>query len=105
MSDVGSQIQAVLTQSFAPQLLQVENESHNHNVPKGSESHFKVVLVSAAFEGISRIERHRRVQDFVSAKQFPTLHALTLKLYTPKEWQETNPEDLVSPPCFGGSKE
>ena len=37
-----------LREGFAPVLLEVENESHGHNVPRGSETHFRVLLVSAA---------------------------------------------------------
>ena len=54
-------IEQRLADSFAPAHLEVVNESGNHNVPAGSETHFKVVLVSPAFEGQRLIARHRAV--------------------------------------------
>ena len=50
-----------LVQAFAPEHLEVINESHMHNVPEGSESHFKVVLVSDSFKGKMPLARHRLV--------------------------------------------
>jgi BolA family transcriptional regulator, general stress-responsive regulator len=44
---------------FNPVFLDIINESHSHNVPRGSESHFKVVVISPEFEGKSLIQRHR----------------------------------------------
>ena len=75
-----------------------------HNVPKGSESHFKIILVSENFMGLAALARHRQVQAFISNKVFPKLHALSLKLYTPEEWKNIHPTDLITPPCLGGSK-
>ena len=48
-------------QSLRPQLLEVINESHMHNVSEGSESHFKVTLVSNEFNGKIILARHRRM--------------------------------------------
>ena len=45
--------------ALQPQELQVEDESHMHS--RGKESHFKVVLVSAAFEGVRQVQRHQKV--------------------------------------------
>ena len=47
---IQQQIEQKLREQFAPLHLEVSNESHMHNVPEGSESHFRVVLVSAQFE-------------------------------------------------------
>ena len=43
------QIEAKLRQAFSPEVLEITNESHLHNVPPGSESHFKAVIVSEQF--------------------------------------------------------
>ena len=51
-------IEAKLRDAFAPAHLEVVNESHMHSVPKGSETHFKVVVVSDRFEGLSPVKRH-----------------------------------------------
>ena len=64
---IASGFTASLTAAFAPTHLEVINESSNHNVKPGSESHFKVVVVSATFAGMPPLERHRAVNDAVSA--------------------------------------
>jgi BolA protein len=84
--------------------LEVENESHNHNVPKGSETHFKVLIVSDAFEGIGAIDRHRRVHAALADELKKGLHALTLRALTPAQWHAEGGSDFQSPPCLGGSK-
>lgn len=99
------QIQNILQQQFTPLHCDVVNESHLHNVPAGSTTHFKIILVSADFVGLALLARHRKVQAQISTQKFPKLHALSLKLYTPEEWQTVNTADLMSPPCLGGSKE
>ena len=57
---VQSAIEQKLTNSLTPSHLEVINESHMHNVPPGSESHFKVVIVTDVFDGISRVRRHQQ---------------------------------------------
>lgn len=92
-----------LRQAFQVQALQVENESHSHSVPKNSETHFKVVLVSDDFAGMRKIARHQAVYKVLSEELQNGVHALALHLYTGEEWadRETAPE---SPACMGGSK-
>lgn len=92
-----------ITDALSPEHLLVENESQMHNVPAGSESHFKVIVVSSAFEGLSSIERHRRVNDALAAEFEGGLHALTMRTLTPAQWiasEGTRP----SPACMGGEK-
>ena len=96
-------IVATLTESLAPLHLEVENESSMHSVPKGSETHFRVLVVSAAFEGLSAVERHRRVHQALAAELASGLHALTLRLLTPAQW-DAGERAAASPPCLGGSK-
>ncbi len=82
-----------------PALLTVEDESHMHS--RGKESHFKVVLVSAAFDGVRKVQRHQKVYGALGdlMQQF---HALALHTFNPEEWQtEQNTPD--SPHCRGGS--
>ena len=52
-------IESKILAAFSPMHFEIHNESYKHNVPAGSESHFKVVVVSNSFEGISLIQRHR----------------------------------------------
>ncbi len=55
------QIEEKLARAIEPLHLEVVNESGNHNVPAGSETHFKVVLVAECFQGERLLARHRRV--------------------------------------------
>ena len=63
MSMVKDRIEQKLTDAFDPRHLEVVNESGNHNVPDGSETHFKVVIVSDEFEGKRLLARHRHVNE------------------------------------------
>ncbi|KRT59159.1 BolA family protein, partial [endosymbiont of Ridgeia piscesae] len=70
-----SRIKEKLQSAFQPLHLEVTNESHMHNVPPGSESHFKVVLVSSQFEGERLIGRHRAVNKALVEELQAGVHA------------------------------
>ncbi len=82
-----------LTAAFAPVALEVRDESARHAGHGGAtrddgsqgETHFHVRLVSAAFTGISRVERQRRVHAALAAELHGPVHALSLTLLTPDE--------------------
>lgn len=92
-----------LTNTLHPEHLEVLNESHMHNVPPGSESHFKVTAVSTEFEGKMLVARHRLINKTLAEELDGPVHALALHTMTPAEWSEKGaaPE---SPPCMGGGK-
>lgn len=98
-----TQIENLLEEAFTPSSLQVINESSMHSVPKDSETHFKVVIVSSAFAGRSALERHRQVYQTLTGPLQAGVHALTITARTPEEWA-TNNAVAPSPPCLGGSK-
>ncbi|OOF24866.1 BolA family transcriptional regulator [Salinivibrio proteolyticus] len=100
---IQTQITEKLEQAFSPSFLDVRNESFMHNVPEGSESHFKVVVVSDAFDGQRLIQRHRAVNATLSDELAHHIHALAIHTYTPQEWasQAQAPD---SPACRGGGK-
>lgn len=100
---VQESIEQKLADAIDLQHLEVINESGNHNVPPGSESHFKVVLVSGEFEGARLIERHRRVNQILKDELAHAIHALAIHTYTEREWQDKHGEAPMSPPCLGGS--
>jgi len=79
----------VLTRAFAPTLLRVADESARHAGHGGArpegETHYAVLLVSAAFVGQSRVARSRAVHDALAAEFDTGLHALSLTLRTPEE--------------------
>jgi BolA protein len=95
-------IQEKLTNALAPVHLEVINESHGHNVPAGSETHFKIVAVSEAFTGENPVKRHRRVYGVLENELANGVHALSLHLYAPDEWSDA--EVPNSPRCLGGGK-
>ena len=92
-------IHDVLTAEFKPDFLLIENESYRHQVPSNSETHFKVIAVSSVFEPLSRVARHRLINNAL-AKEFTTgLHALSLHLYSPTEWLKKGGDVRSSPLC------
>ena len=82
-------IKEKLTKAFSPESLQVVNESHHHAGHAGSpgtgESHFAVVVVSPAFDGKSRLERHRMVNNALSEELSGRIHALAVTALTPED--------------------
>ncbi|MBM4203631.1 MAG: BolA/IbaG family iron-sulfur metabolism protein [Gammaproteobacteria bacterium] len=96
-------IESLLAHDLPLQHLEVINESDGHHVPAGSETHFKVVLVADAFAGMSRINRHRRVNALLAPEFAAGLHALAIHAYTEAEWQARHGAVPMSPPCAGGS--
>jgi BolA protein len=96
-------IEENLQAALAPERLEVVNESHQHSVPRGSETHFRVLVVSPAFEGRNRVARHRLIHDALRRELANGVHALAIDAWTPAEWRERGAAS-VSPPCLGGSK-
>ena len=96
-------IENKLANEFDADFLQVENESHMHNVAPGSESHFKVTIVSDSFREQMLIKRHRRVNQVLQA-ELQQIHALALHTLTPDEWQARGGAVAASPKCRGGGK-
>lgn len=95
-------IEDKLTLNFTPHFLTVENESGNHNVPPGSETHFKVVMVADAFNPLNRVKRHQLVYQLLEDELNSGVHALALHLYTAEEWPLAD-KVPTSPQCLGGS--
>ena len=102
---VQADIERKLAEGIRAMHLQVINESSNHNVPPGSESHFKVVLVSPDFDGKNLLARHRLINTLLADELKSKIHALALHTYTETEWQSQNGGAPMSPPCLGGSKQ
>jgi BolA protein len=88
---------------FSPVYFLIENESHRHNVPPDSETHFKVVVVSSAFQGRTLVDRHRLVFGLLNDEMKGGVHALALHTFTPEEWP-SQMRKFTSPPCLGGSE-
>jgi BolA family transcriptional regulator, general stress-responsive regulator len=78
-----------LRETFTPESLDVIDESHLHEGHSGhrpgGETHFRIYIVSRAFEGKSRIERHRMINTTLSAELAGSVHALAIKAQAPGE--------------------
>jgi len=96
-------ITSKLEKALSPEHLEVINESHMHNVPEGSESHFKLVIVSDEFKHKMPVARHRMVNKVLAEELNGCVHALALHTLTMEEWFEKG-QAPASPPCEGGNK-
>jgi BolA protein len=78
-----------LSEAFTPESLDVTDESHLHEGHAGhrpgGETHFRIYIVSQAFEGKSRVERHRMINALLAAELAGSVHALAMKTLTPGE--------------------
>jgi len=97
-------IENSLNSAMGCHYLEVLNESHMHNVPANSETHFKVTVVSDAFQGKSKVSRHQVIYSLLGVMMQEGLHALALHTYNTEEWRELQKKSPDSPNCMGGSK-
>ena len=98
-------MKAKIEAELSPSFLDIQNESHMHSVPRKSETHFKVVVVSTKFAGISLVARHRLLNNLLKDELQTGVHALSLLPYTPEQWQVQQVAGVpASPSCKGGSK-
>jgi BolA protein len=93
-----------LTEILHPAVLNLVNESPGHGLPPSAEKHFRVVVVSEKFEGLSRVDRHRLVHTAVADELRSHVHALSVQAYTPVEWNDREGRTHASPECLGGGK-
>ncbi|KAE8983667.1 hypothetical protein PR003_g23819 [Phytophthora rubi] len=98
---VARRIHEKLLAAFAPTHLDVINESHMHNVPRGAETHFKVVVVAEQFDGKPLLQRHRLVNAALQQELSDGVHALSILSKTPQQWA-ANAQVKPSPNCRGG---
>ena len=86
---VESIIRDKLTEAFDPARLEIENESHLHKghagSPNSGESHFRVLMAAAAFDGVGRVDRQRKVYAVLADELAGPVHALALTVLTPDE--------------------
>ena len=82
-------IRLKLDAAFSPLQLSVSDDSHLHvghaGAREGGETHFRVMIVASGFQGLSRVERHRRVHEVLEGELKELVHALSLTLLTPEE--------------------
>ncbi|XP_011350410.1 bolA-like protein DDB_G0274169 isoform X1 [Ooceraea biroi] len=95
-------IREKLQVALKPLHCDIINESYMHNVPKGSETHFKIVVVSEKFNQQSLIKRHRMVNELLQAELQTGVHALSIVAKTPEQWEASSKVVTASPACRGG---
>ncbi|XP_070507578.1 bolA-like protein DDB_G0274169 [Chironomus tepperi] len=99
---IQAKIEECLNRELTPNMLEIVNESYMHGVPKNSETHFKVLVVSEKFNGLSLIQRHRIVNNHLKEElktEFP--HALSIVAKIPTEVDGEYKLE-PSPNCRGG---
>lgn len=84
-----ARIERLLRERFAPTHFELSDDSAKHAGHPGATSgggHYSVVIVSTAFEGMTRLERHRSVYGSVGSMIGEEIHALAIRTFTPAEW-------------------
>ena len=88
---IRDRIAGKLTEAFAPERLEVIDDSHRHaghaGARPGGETHFTVHIVSQAFRGKSRLERHRMINETLASELANDVHALAIRAAAPEESQ------------------
>lgn len=98
-------ITQIVQSKLSPVHFELENESYKHAVPENSETHFRMVVVSQYFEGLSRVQRSQKIHALLADELKSGLHALSQRLITPTEWQQMGQEvDSSTPDCGGHNK-
>ncbi len=97
-------IESKLREALSPDHLEVINESDMHAVAPGSETHFRVLVVAAAFAGKSRVAQHRIIYEILGAEREAGVHALGIQTLTPAEHAAEIGSRIASPRCIGDAK-
>ena len=89
MAAIAKKIENQLTAAFSPEALTITDDSALHaghaGAPEGGESHFTVEITASAFEGRSRVARHRLVNQALADLLKGPVHALAIKAKAPGE--------------------
>ena len=99
---IKEKIEKKLTTEISSLFIEVINESPNHNVPDGAESHFKVTVVSDDFENMRPVQRHQLIYKVLS-EEMKLIHAIAIHPFTKIEWDKNKQSSSKSPDCLGGS--
>ena len=94
---VQNKINKLLRDNLNISELNIRNESHKHNVPSNSESHFNVQIVSDDFQNLSQIQRHKIVYKAVESL-LSEIHAFSITAITTSEFKK-NPSLRDTPDC------
>ncbi|MCB9025373.1 MAG: BolA family transcriptional regulator [Bdellovibrionaceae bacterium] len=94
---IEKQIIDKIKKEFDPVYFELENESHKH-AHGGLESHFKLLVVSDKFSGMTRVARQRYIYNLLNEEMTKGIHALAQRVLTFKEWEEQK-SPLETPNC------
>ncbi|MCB0390996.1 MAG: BolA family transcriptional regulator [Bdellovibrionales bacterium] len=92
-------IKEKIQEHLQPEFFEIVNESSKH-AHGSAESHFKILVVSKAFQGMNRIARQRLIFNLLGEEMQQGVHALAQKALTPEEWN-TNNSEFKTPDCKG----
>ncbi|MGY3803106.1 BolA family protein [Pigmentibacter ruber] len=98
--NIQQKIELKLKENIQSISINVINESYKHSVPKGSETHFKIEIVSNEFENKSLLNRHRMINELLK-EEFTLIKACSLHTLTEAEWKKKNNRTNNSPNCVG----
>ncbi len=104
MHDRKAKIEETLSHHLAPAQLLVDDESYKHHVPDNAQTHFKVTIVSSAFDSQPLIKRHRMINELLQDEFSSGLHALSIHAYTSDEWAKRQNQSPQTPSCRDGYK-
>jgi len=89
MGEIADRIRSKLEAALSPVRLDIQDDSAKHSghsgAREGGESHFSVLIVSDAFEGLNRVARQRRVNTILAEELAGPVHALSIQAKTPAE--------------------
>lgn len=90
-------IEDKLKSSLSLSYLQIINESqlHSDHYSGDGETHYKVIVVSSDFSNLTRIQRHQKINQALSEEFQLGLHALSLQVYSPEEWEQKKSQDQI----------
>ena len=91
-------IESKIQTTFLPKHWELVNESHLHSAGR-EESHFRLLIVAPSFAGLSRVQRQQKVYQVLGEELKSGVHALSLRLLTPEEWEAGHADGFVSPSC------
>jgi BolA protein len=82
-------IERLLKAKLSPTHMELLDEGDHHvgHMQMSSGGHFRVTIVTSAFEGKSLVDRHRMIYEAVEMGQNPAIHALAIRAFTPEEWK------------------
>ena len=89
-----ARMERAFQENFSIHYLEIENESakHSGHYSGDGETHWRVLIVAQDFQGVSRAQRHQKVNSLLAEEFNQGLHALSLQLFDPQEWEKKSSE-------------